>query len=153
MNTSLLFLILWIGITGPTTTSTFQEKKKLPVCALAHCIGVFHNTDTPFSFYRISITITLTRLINAEPTHCVLILEVYGKLETPLVFIGIKGKRDCHNHVAALPRPPRGGRNRQNQTSANRTNVRKALRLALSSPSEVIAMLKGRKNKITQGKK
>ena len=30
----------------------------------------------------------------------------------------------------------------QIQTSTNRTNVRKALRLALSSPSEVIAMLK-----------
>ena len=35
----------------------------------------------------------------------------------------------------------------KNQTSANRTNARKALRLALSSPSEVIAMLKGLKNK------
>ena len=41
---------------------------------------------------------------------------------------------------------PRGRRNRQNQTSANRSNVRKALRLALSSPSEVIAMLTGLKN-------
>ena len=33
---------------------------------------------------------------------------------------------------------PRG----QNQTSPNRTNVRKALRIALSSPTEVVAMLK-----------
>ena len=41
---------------------------------------------------------------------------------------------------------PRGRGNRQIQTSTNRTNVRKALRLALSSPSEVIAMLKGLKN-------
>ena len=32
---------------------------------------------------------------------------------------------------------PRGRENRQIQTSTNRTNVRKALRLALSSPSEV----------------
>ena len=37
-----------------------------------------------------------------------------------------------------------------NQTSANGTNVRKALRLALSSPSEVIAMLKGLKNPRTK---
>ena len=37
----------------------------------------------------------------------------------------------------------RGRGNRQNQTSANRTNVLKALRIALSSQSEVIAMLKG----------
>ena len=40
---------------------------------------------------------------------------------------------------------PRGRGNRQIQTSTNRTNVRKALRLALSSPSEVIAILKGLK--------
>ena len=49
---------------------------------------------------------------------------------------------------------PRGRGNRQIQTSTNRTNVRKALRLALSSPSEVIAILKGlkkHKNKITHG--
>ena len=44
----------------------------------------------------------------------------------------------------------RGRRNRQNQTSANRTNIRKALRLALISPSEVIAMLKGLKNTRTK---
>ena len=45
---------------------------------------------------------------------------------------------------------PRGRGNRQNQTSANRTNVRQALRLALSSPGEVIAMLKGLKNTRTK---
>ena len=45
---------------------------------------------------------------------------------------------------------PRGRGNRQNQTSANRTNVRKALRLALSSPSDVIAMLRGLKNTRTK---
>ena len=41
------------------------------------------------------------------------------------------------------------------QASANRTNIRKALRVAPFSPDEVIAMLKGlkkHKNKITQGK-
>ena len=36
----------------------------------------------------------------------------------------------------------RGRGNRQIQTSTNRTNARKALRLALSSPSEVIAILR-----------
>ena len=41
-------------------------------------------------------------------------------------------------------------RNRQNQTSTNRANVRKALRFAHSSPSELIAMLKGLKNKRTK---
>ena len=45
---------------------------------------------------------------------------------------------------------PRGRGNRQIQTSTNRTNVRKALRLALSSPGEVIAMLKGLKNTRTK---
>ena len=45
---------------------------------------------------------------------------------------------------------PRGRGNRQNQTGANQTNVRKALRIALSSPSEVIAMLKGLKNTRTK---
>ena len=45
---------------------------------------------------------------------------------------------------------PRGRGNRQIQTSTNRTKQRKALRLALSSPSEVIAMLKGLKNTRTK---
>ena len=45
---------------------------------------------------------------------------------------------------------PRGRENRQNQTSANRTNARKALRLTLSSPSVLIAMLKGPKNTRTK---
>ena len=43
----------------------------------------------------------------------------------------------------SLSQTPTGRGNRENQTSANRTNIRKALRLDLSSPSEVIAMLKG----------
>ena len=40
---------------------------------------------------------------------------------------------------------PRGRGNRQTQTSTNRINIRKAPRLALSSPSKVIAILKGLK--------
>ena len=43
-------------------------------------------------------------------------------------------------------RTPRGRGNRQIQTSTYRTNVRKALRLALSFQSEVIAMQNGLKN-------
>ena len=66
--------------------------------------------------------------------------------------------RECHSHK---PQPfpdsqtQRGRGNRQIRRSTNRTNVRKALRLALSSPSEVIAILKGlkkHKNKMTHGK-
>ena len=53
--------------------------------------------------------------------------------------------RECHNHKPQPFLDPRGRGNRQIQTSTNRTNVRKALRLALSSPSEVIAILKGLK--------
>ena len=44
----------------------------------------------------------------------------------------------------------RGRENRQIQTSTNWTNVRKALGLALSSPSEVIAMIKVLKNTRTK---
>ena len=51
--------------------------------------------------------------------------------------------RKCHNQNRSPSQTPRGRENRQIQTSTNQTNVRKALRLALSFPSEVIAMLKG----------
>ena len=64
-----------------------------------------------------------------------------------------KGKRKVQGvpqlQTAALPRHQEEG-NRQIQTSTNQTNVRKALRVALSSPSEVIAMLKGLKNTRTK---
>ena len=50
----------------------------------------------------------------------------------------------------ACVQTPIGKGNRQNQTSANRTNARKAPKLALSSQSEVIAMLKGLKNTRTK---
>ena len=56
-----------------------------------------------------------------------------------------KGKSLPQSHGAALPRHQEE-ENRQNQTSANRTNVWNALRLALFSASEVIPMLKGLKN-------
>ena len=48
--------------------------------------------------------------------------------------------RECHNQK---PQPFPDIKRKQKQT--NRTNVRKALTLALSPPSEVIAMLKGLK--------
>ena len=88
------------------------------------------------------------------------------KVHTVFIFINdldadsfIKRLRDSQrsatitNHSSS--QTPIGRGNRQNQTSANRTNVRKALRLALSSPSEVITMQKWteqHKNKITQCK-
>ena len=62
---------------------------------------------------------------------------------------------ESHNHKPQHSQTSRGRGNRQIQTSTNRSNVRKALRLALSSPSEVIAMIKGlkkHKNKMAQGK-
>ena len=58
--------------------------------------------------------------------------------------------RECHNHKTQPFPDPRGRGNQQIQTSTNQTNVRKALRLALSSPSEVIAILKGLKNTRTK---
>ena len=61
-----------------------------------------------------------------------------------------KGKRKVTITNRSPSQTPRGRGNRQIQTSTNRTNVRKALRLALSSPSEVIAILKGLKNTRTK---
>ena len=58
--------------------------------------------------------------------------------------------RECHNQNRSPSQTPRGRGNQQIQPSTNRTNVRKALRLALSSPNEVIAMLKGLKNTRTK---
>ena len=57
-----------------------------------------------------------------------------------------KGKRKSPGTSRSQSKTPRGRGNRQNQTNANRTNVRKAL----SSPSEVIATLKGLKNTLTK---
>ena len=54
------------------------------------------------------------------------------------------------SQTAALSQTPRGRGNRQNQTSVNRPDVRKAKRLSLSSQGEVIAMLKGLKNTRTR---
>ena len=54
---------------------------------------------------------------------------------------------ECHNHkLQPFTDTKRKRKQKKKQTSANRKNVRKALRLALSSPNEVIAMLKGLKN-------
>ena len=61
-----------------------------------------------------------------------------------------KNPRSATSTNRSPSQTPRERGNRQNQTSANRTNVRKALRLALSSPSEVTAMLKGLKNTRTK---
>ena len=63
-----------------------------------------------------------------------------------------EGKKsgECHNHK---PHPFQTLREEETDKSKQaqiQTNVRKALRLALSSPSEVIALLKGLKNTITK---
>ena len=55
-----------------------------------------------------------------------------------------KVQRVPQSQTADLPRHQEEEET-DNQTNANRTNVRKAPRLALSSPSEVIAMRKGHK--------
>ena len=55
-----------------------------------------------------------------------------------------------HSQTAALPRHQEEENNQQNQTCTNQTNVRKALRFALSSSNEVIAMLKGLKTTKTK---
>ena len=76
--------------------------------------------------------------------------------DTVFILDGISKKkvreksRECHNHK---PQPfPDTKRKRKptNPKSTYRTNVRKSLRLALSSPSEVTAMLKGLKNTKTK---
>ena len=64
-----------------------------------------------------------------------------------------KGKRKVQGATItnrSSSQTPRGRENRQILTSTNRTNVRKALRLALSSPSDVIAIQKGLKNTRTK---
>ena len=58
--------------------------------------------------------------------------------------------RECTITSYSPSQTPRGRENRQNQTTANRTNVRKALILTLSFPSEVNAMLKRLKNTSTK---
>ena len=58
--------------------------------------------------------------------------------------------RKCHNHKPQPFPDIKRKRKPQIQTSTNRSNVRKALRLALSSPSKVITMLKGLKNTRTK---
>ena len=56
------------------------------------------------------------------------------------------------SQTAPLPRYQQEEETDKTKTSENRTNVRKAPRLALSYPSEVIAILKGLKNTRTKGK-
>ena len=60
-----------------------------------------------------------------------------------------KKKKKSKRKAAALPRHQEET-GRQNQTSAHRTNVRKILKLAHSSPTEVISMQKGLKNTRTK---
>ena len=62
-----------------------------------------------------------------------------------------KVQRMSQSQTAALPRHrDEEETDKTKQAQINRTGVRKALRLALSYPSEVIAMLKGLKNSRTK---
>ena len=65
-----------------------------------------------------------------------------------------KGKRKVQgvpqSQAIALPRHQEEEEIDKSKTSNNQINVRKALRLAISSPSEVIAVLKGREDTITK---
>ena len=77
-------------------------------------------------------------------------IEILGD---PWVLKPKKGKRKVQGVPQAQAGPsqtPRGRENRQIQKCTNRTNLQKALRLALSSPNEVIAMLKGLKSTRTK---
>ena len=62
----------------------------------------------------------------------------------------IEKSRECQITNRSHSHTPRGRGNRENQTSANQTTVRNALRLALYSQSKIIAMLKGLKNARTK---
>ena len=77
------------------------------------------------------------------------LLALYLLVARLWVFVGSKKvremSRECHNHKSQpFPDP------KKKRKPTNRTNVRKALRLALSSPSEVIAIVKGLKNTRTK---
>ena len=84
--------------------------------------------------------------------------EILKRRSVKAIGVCKKGKRKVQgvpqSQTAALPRHQEEEETDKSK-QAQRSNVRKALRLALSSPSEVIAMLKGlkkHKNKIGQGK-
>ena len=104
---------------------------------------------------------TLSRVVATQPWFlCFSLVSNMFAIRCNLLKKVREKSRECHNRKPQpLPDTKRKRKQTKNQTSANRTNVRKALRLALSSPSVVIAMLKGlkkkkkkNKNEITQGK-
>ena len=55
-----------------------------------------------------------------------------------------KTPRECHNHKPQ-PFPDTKRKSKQTKSNKRKSNIWKALRLALPSPSEAIAMLKGLK--------
>ena len=103
-------------------------------------------------------TMTGNPTFNLTPWTCLLPFYCYVQGRNSTNKKVREKSRECHNHkkgkrkvhevpqsqTAALPRHQE--EEETDKTSANRTNVRKALRLALSTQSEVIAMLKGLKN-------
>ena len=82
-------------------------------CSVKHCI-----------YWNTIFTVTLIYILYLHE-YCFQSVELFYYIKK------VREKsRECHNHK---PQPlPRERGNRQNQTSANRTNARKALRLALS---------------------
>ena len=105
-----------------------------------------------FKLYRQIIGIPMGT--NCAPRVADLFLFCY---ERDLMNKKVREKsREYDNHKKGIrkkrspSKTPRGRGNRQTQTSTTRTNVRKALRLALSSPSQVIAILKGLNNTRTK---
>ena len=109
------------------------------------------------SFYRSKLFL-ITRKYNSATTQKYIwnvwcIVSTYDKRNWYTFSRDKKGKRKVQgapqSQAAVLPR-----HQEEEETRANQTNVqKKTLRLALSSPSEVIAMLKGLKNKIKKKKK
>ena len=107
------------------------------------------------SFYRSKLFL-ITRKYNSATTQKYIwnvwcIVSTYDKRNWYTFRRDKKGKRKVQgapqSQAAVLPR-----HQEEEETRANHTNVQKTLRLALSSPSEVITMLKGLTNKIKKKK-
>ena len=127
-------------------------KRGMPTpCPPPHCCQMKNLSEIE------TLTFTLLGSVFPRATFIDFIIHIFY-LSRGTIFPTRKGNRKVQgvpqSQTAALPRHQEEEDIDKNQTSANRTNVGKALRLALSFPSEVITMLKEQKhkNKITQGK-
>ena len=102
-----------------------------------------------FAFLHTNLLVK-TGLLNTE-RFCFLWEQIHSLLRRHSFRKKVREKsRECHNHK---PQPFPDTKRKRIQTKPNKrksTNVRKALRLALSSPSEVITVLKGLKDTRTK---